>query len=284
MFPTPIQKASPLARLAYRVTLPLALVVWLLPVFAVALTSVRSIADLNRGNFWGWPGETRALANYGEVFTRSPMAQFILNSVLITLPAVACTLALAAMAGYALAKYRFPGNTLLFAVFIAGNFVPFQILMIPVRTLMIDVFPLYDTRWALIVFHTAFQLGFCTLFLRNFIRQLPDALIESARLEGITEIRIFWHVVLPLVRPALAAVAVLEFTFVWNDYFWALVLVQSDEVRPVTAGLQSLQGMWVASWQLISAGSIVAAIPPIAMFFAMQRHFIAGLTLGATKG
>jgi multiple sugar transport system permease protein len=212
------------------------------------------------------------------------MAQFILNSVLITLPAVAFTLALAAMAGYALAKYRFRGNTLLFAVFIAGNFVPFQILMIPVRTLMIDVFPLYDTRWALIVFHTAFQLGFCTLFLRNFIRQLPDALIESARLEGITEIRIFWHIVLPLVRPALAAVAVLEFTFVWNDYFWALVLVQSDEVRPVTAGLQSLQGMWVASWQLISAGSIVAAIPPIAMFFLMQRHFIAGLTLGATKG
>ena len=284
MFPTPVQKASPLVRLAYRVALPVALVFWLLPVFAVALTSVRSIADLNRGNFWGWPSETHALANYSEVFTRSPMAQFILNSVLITLPAVACTLALAAMAGYALAKYRFPGNTLLFALFIAGNFVPFQILMIPVRTLMIDVFPLYDTRWALIVFHTAFQLGFCTLFLRNFIRQLPDALIESARLEGITEIRIFWHVVLPLVRPALAAVAVLEFTFVWNDYFWALVLVQSDEVRPVTAGLQSLQGMWVASWQLISAGSIVAAIPPIAMFFAMQRHFIAGLTLGATKG
>ena len=284
MFPTPVQKASPLVRLAYRVALPVALVFWLLPVFAVALTSVRSIADLNRGNFWGWPSETHALANYSEVFTRSPMAQFILNSVLITLPAVACTLALAAMAGYALAKYRFPGNTLLFALFIAGNFVPFQILMIPVRTLMIDVFPLYDTRWALIIFHTAFQLGFCTLFLRNFIRQLPDALIESARLEGITEIRIFWHVVLPLVRPALAAVAVLEFTFVWNDYFWALVLVQSDEVRPVTAGLQSLQGMWVASWQLISAGSIVAAIPPIAMFFAMQRHFIAGLTLGATKG
>ncbi len=284
MFPTPVQKASPLAGLVYRLTLPVALVFWLLPIFAVALTSVRSIEDLNRGNFWGWPTQTRALANYSDVFTRSPMAQFILNSVLITLPAVAFTLALAAMAGYALAKYRFRGNTLLFAVFIAGNFVPFQILMIPVRTLMIDVFPLYDTRWALIVFHTAFQLGFCTLFLRNFIRQLPDALIESARLEGITEFRIFWHVVLPLVRPALAAVAVLEFTFVWNDYFWALVLVQSDEVRPVTAGLQSLQGMWVASWQLISAGSIVAAIPPIAMFFLMQRHFIAGLTLGATKG
>jgi multiple sugar transport system permease protein len=283
MFPTPIQKASPAAGLAYRLSLPLALMIWLLPVFAVALTSIRSIEDLNRGNFWGWPSEIRFLSNYTEVFTRSPMAQFILNSVLITLPAVGATLALSAMAGYALAKYAFRGNLLLFAVFIAGNFVPFQILMIPVRSLMIDVFPLYDTRWALIVFHTSFQLGFCTLFMRNFIRQLPDALIESGRLEGVTELRIFWFIVLPLVRPAMAALAVLEFTFIWNDYFWALVLVQSDDVRPVTAGLQSLQGMWLASWQLISAGSIIAAVPPIVMFFLMQRHFIAGLTLGATK-
>ena len=120
--------------------------------------------------------------------------------------------------------------------------------------------------------------------MRNFIKQLPDALIESGRLEGLTELQIFWHIVLPLVRPAIAALAVLEFTFIWNDYFWSLVLVQSDDVRPVTAGLQSLKGMWLASWQLISAGSIVAALPPVAMFFLMQRHFISGLTLGATKG
>lgn len=283
MFPTPIQKASPTAGILYRASLPVALLFWLLPVFAVALTSIRSIEDLNRGNFWGWPTDTHVVANYTAVFTRSPMGQFLLNSVLITVPAVAATLALAAMAGYALAKYSFRGNLVLFAIFIAGNFVPYQILMIPVRTLMIDVFPLYDTRWALIVFHASFQLGFCTLFMRNFIRQLPNALIESARLEGVSELRIFRYVALPLVRPALAALAVLEFTFIWNDYFWALVLVQSDDVRPVTAGLQSLQGMWLASWQLISAGSIVAAIPPVAMFFLMQRHFIAGLTLGATK-
>ena len=89
---------------------------------------------------------------------------------------------------------------------------------------------------------------------------------------------------LPLVRPALAALAVLVFTFIWNDFFWALVLVQSDEVRPVTAGLSSLQGQWLASWQFMSAGAVVAAIPPVVLFFTMQKHFIAGLTLGATKG
>ena len=283
MFPTPIEKTSPATQTAYRIALPLSLLLWLLPLLAVALTSVRSIEDLNRGNFWGWPTSIEFVANYTAIFTTSPMARFLLNSVLITVPAVAGALALSCMAGYALAKYRFRGSLTLFAIFIAGNFVPFQVLMIPVRDLMINVIPIYDTVWALIVFHIAFQTGFCTLFMRNFIRQLPDALIEAARIEGVSELKIFWHVVLPLVRPAIAALAVLEFTFIWNDYFWALVLVQSDDVRPITAGLQSLKGMWLASWQLISAGAIVAAIPPVLMFFLMQRHFIAGLTLGATK-
>jgi len=284
MFPTPIQKAGATTRTLYYIALPVSVMLWLLPLFAVALTSLRSIEDLNRGNFWGWPTKIEFVANYTAVFTQSPMGQFILNSVIITLPAVAGALALSCMAGYALAKYPFFGNTFLFSVFIAGNFVPFQILMIPVRSLMIDVIPIYDTYWALIVFHVAFQTGFCTLFMRNFIKQLPDALIESGRLEGLSELAIFWHIILPLVRPAIAALAVLVFTFIWNDYFWSLVLVQSDDVRPVTAGLQSLKGMWLASWQLISAGSIVAALPPVAVFFLMQKHFISGLTLGATKG
>ena len=107
--------------------------------------------------------------------------------------------------------------------------------------------------------------------------------IEAARVEGVSEVRIFWYVVLPLMRPALAALAVLVFTFVWNDYFWATVLTQSAASQPVTAGLYALNGQWIAAWQLVSAGSIVAALPPVLMFFLMQRHFIAGLTLGAVK-
>ncbi|HTY95272.1 MAG TPA: carbohydrate ABC transporter permease [Steroidobacteraceae bacterium] len=283
MFPAPIRTASPVARGLYKTALPVSLLVWLLPLFAIALTSVRSLDDLSRGNYWGWPTEIRLVQNYTAVFTSSPMGRYLLNSVLITVPAMAGTLAVSTMAGFALARYRFRGNVLLFAIFVGGNFVPFQVLMIPVRTLMITVFPLYDTVWALIVFHIAFQAGFCTLFMRNFIRELPDALIESARIDGMTELRVFWHIVVPLVRPALAALAVLEFTFIWNDYFWALVLVQSDSARPVTAGLQALAGMWLASWQLMSAGALIAAAPSVVMFFLMQRHFIAGLTLGAVK-
>ncbi|MEJ0078833.1 MAG: carbohydrate ABC transporter permease [Alphaproteobacteria bacterium] len=280
MFPTPIERTVPAARIAYRLALFASLAVWLLPMFGVALTSIRSIDDLNRGNLWGWPSEFRLVENYTAVFADARMAQFILNSVLITVPAVIGAVTLACMAGFALAKYRFRGNLALFVIFIAGNLVPFQILMIPVRNLTIAT-GLYDTRWALVLFHAAFQTGFCTLFMRNFIKQLPDDMLDAARNDGLSELQIFRHIVVPLVRPAIAAIAALTFTFVWNDYFWSLVLVQSDDVRPLTAGLQSLRGMWLSSWQLISAGSIVAAIPPVLIFFFMQQHFIAGLTAGA---
>ena len=192
-------------------------------------------------------------------------------------------MALSCLTGFALSTYKFRGNLFIFFVFVAGNFVPFQILMVPVRDLTLKL-GLYDTATGLVLFHVAFQTGFCTLFMRNFIKALPYELLESARVEGVSEFRIFWYIVLPLMRPAIAALAVLIFTFVWNDYFWALVLTQGASTQPVTAGLYTLNGQWVSSWQLVSAGAIVAAMPPVIMFFLMQRHFIAGLTLGATKG
>jgi multiple sugar transport system permease protein len=244
---------------------------------------MRSIEDLNRGNYWGWPSQLRLYENYADVLTSSDMGQFVLNSFLITIPSVIGTVVLSTMAGFALAQYRFRGNLVLLALLIGGNLVPFQILAIPVRSLMADTFGLYDSRSALILFHVAFQTGFATLFMRNFIRQLPDALIDTARVEGLSEAQILLHVVVPLVRPAMAAIAVLVFTFVWNDFFWSLVLAHSTDVRPLTAGLQTLRGMWVTSWHLISAASLMAALPPSLMFFLMQRHFIAGLTLGVAR-
>ena len=284
MFPTPIENASPARRRAYYITVWIAMIVWLLPIIGIAVTSIRSVQDLNAGNYWGWPTEISAVANYTRVFTSSPMLRFLFNSTVITLFACIGSIALSAMAGFALSRYRFRGATLLLALFIAGNFVPFQMLMIPVRDIALHVIPVYDTIWALVIFHIAFQTGFCTLFMRNFIAELPNELIEAARVEGVSEIKIFLHVILPLVRPAMAALFVLIFTFVWNDYFWSLVLVQSDSARPVTAGIQALKETWTNTWHLISAGSLLAAVPPVLVFFLMQRQFIAGLTFGATKG
>ena len=138
--------------------------------------------------------------------------------------------ALSCLTGFALAIYKFKGNLLVFFMFVAGNFVPFQILAMPVRDLTLSL-GMYNTIMGLVLFHIAFQTGFCTLFMRNFIKGLPFALIESARVEGVNEWRIFWHIVLPLMRPAIAALSVLIFTFIWNDYFWATVMAQSADVR-----------------------------------------------------
>ena len=282
MFPTPIQKASAPARLAYKIALPIALVIWLFPLIGVAVTSLRPASDLAAGNYFGMPSLI-AFENYASVFRDSPIGWYILNSFKVTIPTVIGAVGLSCLTGFALAVYGFRANLWVFFAFVAGNFIPFQILMVPVRELTLKA-GLYDTTLGLVLFHVAFQTGFCTLFMRNFIKGMPFALIESARVEGVSEWQIFRHIVLPLMRPAIAALSVLVFTFVWNDYFWATVLVQGQHAMPVTAGLYALNGQWVAAWHLVSAGSIVAALPPVLMFFLMQRHFIAGLTLGATKG
>ena len=282
MFPTPIQKRSRATQLTYQTLLPFALILWLLPLLAVMLFSIRPLSDFTNGNYWGMPSSFEMFTNYGRVFFDSDMPRYLLNSVFITVPTVIGAVALSCMTGFALGIYRFKGNLLIFFMFIAGNFVPFQILMVPVRDLTLDM-GLYNTKLGLVLFHVAFQTGFCTLFMRNFIRALPYELIEAARVEGISEIRIFWYVVLPLMKPALAALSVLIFTFIWNDYFWAVVLTQGPESQPVTAGITAFNSQFRAMYHLMSAGSLVAALPPVAMFFLMQKHFIAGLTLGAVK-
>jgi multiple sugar transport system permease protein len=282
MFPTPIAKRSRNWQLTYQALLPFALILWLLPLIAVAMFSIKPAADFANGNYWGWPSSFEGFANYGKVFFESNMPRYLLNSVFITVPTVLGAIALSSMAGFALGLYRFKGNLLIFFMFIAGNFVPFQILMVPVRDLTINL-GMYDSIQGLVLFHIAFQTGFCTLFMRNFIRALPFPLIEAARVEGVAEWRIFFFVVLPLMKPALAALAVLIFTFIWNDYFWAVVLTQGPSAQPVTAGITEFNSQFRAAYHLMSAGSIVAALPPVAMFFLMQKHFIAGLTLGAVK-
>ena len=270
-------------RFVYMAMVIVILLIWLAPLFAIILTSMRTSDDISMGNLWGWPTGFGLVQNYFDVFTKTPMTRYFVNSLVITIPSVIGVLILSTLAGYVLSRHKFRFSMLIFAIFIGGNFLPGQIMMIPVRDLMVRL-GLYDTAWALIIFHTAFQTGFATLFMRNFIAALPGELFEAAKAEGATSTQILMNVVVPLVRPALAALAILLFTFIWNDYFWAVVLTISDTVKPVTAGLANLRGEYIAAWNTISAATMIVAIPPVAMFFLMQRHFVAGLTMGAVKG
>jgi multiple sugar transport system permease protein len=267
--------------LLYWIFATLLVLIWLLPVFASVLTSLKSLDELNRGLYWTWP-EQLLLSNYVEAWNAG-FAGYFWNSVLVTIPSLVLILALSSLNGYVLAQIEFPGRTALLFLFVAGMLLPFQILLIPVFYLSSHVLHTYDTRLGLILFHTAFQLGFGSFFMRNFIVTLPKTMIEAARLDGCSETRIYFRIVLPLMKPALAALSTLLFTWIWNDFLWALVLIQSDELKPVTFGLQNLKGQWVSSYQLQSAGALLAAIPPVLVFIVLQKHFIKGLTMGASK-
>lgn len=256
-------------------------IVWLLPFFSALLTSVRTQDEISLNGFWTIPSAL-TLENFTEAWERGRVSRYLGNSFIITLPSLFATLFLSSMAAFALARYKFRGVTYLYFMFVAGTMLPFQILLLPVFRLS-NSLGIYDTHWSLILIHTAFQLGFCTFVLRNFMRTVPGDIIDAARVDGCSEFRIYWQIMLPMSLPSLAALGTLEFTWIFNDYLWAIILIQNDSLKPVTAGLASLQGQFTTNWPVITAGSLIAIVPTLVVFTLLQRYFIAGLTLGSGK-
>jgi multiple sugar transport system permease protein len=255
---------------------------WLVPVLTALITALRTNNDILTRGFWSLPS-VLTLKNFGEAWTRGGLTHYLPNSFIITLPSLVATLFLSSLAGYALSRFRFRGDRVILFTFVAGMMLPFQILLLPVFRL-VNAIGLYNTYWALIIFHTAFQLGFCTFVLRNYMRTIPGEILEAARMDGCGEFRIYRQVMMPLTLPAMAALATLEFTWIFNDFLWALILVQNDKLKPVTTGLAALRGQYVMDWTVIISGSLIATMPTVLVFLFLQRYFIAGLTLGATKG
>lgn len=255
--------------------------IWLLPFFSALLTSVRTQDEISLNGFWTIPDRV-TFENFTEAWDRGRVSRYLGNSFMITIPSLIATLFLSSLSAFSLARYRFRGNTLLYFMFVAGTMLPFQILLLPVFRLS-NTLHVYNTHWALIIIHTAFQMGFCTFVLRNFMRTIPMEILDAARVDGCSEFRIYWQMMIPLSLPSMAALATLEFTWIFNDYLWAIILVQDDALKPVTAGLASLQGQFTTNWPVITAGSLIAIVPTVIVFAFLQRYFIQGLTLGSGK-
>jgi multiple sugar transport system permease protein len=266
--------------LFYLFIVPL-LFIWLIPIFMTLLTAVRSLDDITMNGPFSWPSEIE-LQNFSEAWNTGGLSHYMKNSFIITIPALIICLSMSSLAAFALARFRFRGNLIIYFTFVGGSLLPFQILMLPVYRLA-NTLNLYDTYWVLIIFHGAFQIGFCTFVLRNFIRTIPGEIFDAARIDGASEFRIFRQHVLPLTLPALAALATLEFTWIFNDYLWALILVQRDELKPVTTGLASLKGEFIQAYNIQFAGTLIAVIPTVLLFIFLQRYFIQGLTMGSGK-
>ena len=265
--------------------------IWLFPLFWSVLSSLRDYNYTSEHGYISLGGWT--LQNYVNAWQRADFTTHFLNSVYITVPAVLLTLFFASMVGFVIARFSWRFNIVMLGLFTAANLLPQQSLLIPLYRLSVNVpLPsfmsdselLYDSYWVLILVNTAFQTGFCTFVLSNYMKALPRELYEAAQVDGASIWKQYWKITMPLCRPALAALATLEVTWIYNEFFWATVLMRSGDKFPVTSSLNNLRGQFFTDNNLVSAGSVIAAAPVILIFFLLQRHFVAGLTLGANKG
>jgi multiple sugar transport system permease protein len=254
---------------------------WFAPIIVVLVTSFRTFDDVSANGIASFP-HTFTFSTYLQAWNQGGMFQALVNSMIVTVPTVLLSLLLAAAAAFGLSRFRIPLRRTILLVMLAGNLLPVQMLLIPVSriTQQLDV---YDTLGALIAVQVAFGLGFYTFVLYGFMRTIPHELQEAATLDGAGAIRIFFQVILPLTRPALAALGALSFTWVFNDLLWSITLLQTSEKLPITAAVLSLQGEYVSSWSVIAAATVVAAIPSTIVFLVFQRSFIGGLALGSVK-
>ena len=266
--------------------------VWLLPLLWAAYTSLRPYSETAARGYVSIGGSYN-FDNYTQAWTDSEMLKFFINTMWITIPSVILILFLSSMAAFGLSRFSFRFNLALLMLFTAGNLLPQQVIITPLYRMFL-LLPLpdflsssglwYDSYFGIIAIHVAFQMGFATFVMSNYMKALPGDLNEAAFVDGASAWRQYWNIILPLTRPTMAALAVLMFTWIYNDFFWALVLMVTGDKRPITSALQNLNGTFFVNNNLVAAGSLLAAVPTLIVFAVLQRLFVAGLTLGSTKG
>ena len=271
------------ARLALHAVIIVVVVLWLLPSVGVLITSFRPPTDISSSGWWTvleHPNFT--LDNYQTVINAPGFWRTLFNSFIITIPAVIAPILIASLAAFGFACTNFPGRNALFMVVIALMVVPIQMGFVPAlhffRTLSIGSG--YGAIW---IAHTAYALPFAIFLLRSFFAQIPRDILDAASVDGASRFRTYWSIILPLARPALASLAVLQFLWVWNDLVMALVFIQKDELEPLTQTTAQLIGTYAQQFNLLSASAVILMIVPLFVFLALQKHFVRGLIAGAVK-
>jgi multiple sugar transport system permease protein len=286
------RKGIALPRIGLHVFLVVCAILWLAPVGWAVFTSFRPYADTSAHGYVSFP-HTLSLANYRNAWSQGQIPLHFWNSLIITIPAIAIILLFASSVAFVVSRFSFWFNVPLLIFFMAANLLPQQVIITPLYELYLRIhLPtwisssglMYDSFLGLIIVNVAFQTGFCTFVLSNYMKTIPSSLGEAARVDGAGVLRQYLGIILPLCKPALAALATLEFTWIYNDFLWAVVLMSSGDKRPITSSLTNLQGVYFTDNNLIAAASVLVALPTILVYALLQRQFISGLTLGANKG
>ena len=276
------ERARNWSRIALYAALVALVVVYSVPTFGVLLSSVQQDREISRHGLWRIP-DTITLENYERALGGTNVPNYLLNSVIVTVSATAVSIAFGVLTGYVFSRLAFRGSEILYLIVVAGLFFPPQIVIIPLQQLFSRTI-INDTILVLIVVHVAFGLPITTMLLRNFFSTIPGALREAAIIDGANEGQILLRVMVPLMLPALAVLATLQFTWIWNDFLWPFILIKNDNARTIMAGIVLLKGPYDKAWGLQGALSVIASLPTLLIFLFFQRYFIRGLTFGAVKG
>jgi multiple sugar transport system permease protein len=286
-------------------------VAWMVPIFGAMYASLRPYNETKDKGIFSMP-DRLSFDNYRNAFNQGGMGRNFLNTAIIVIPSILLILFLSSVVAFAVSRFSWRFNIALLLMFTAGNLLPQQVLFQPLFQMFRHIpWPdfahndlpvlgpvirfllgwagstkgyLLGSKTAIILVHVAFQTGFCTFVLSNYMKSIPKELNEAALVDGASVPRMFFQIIMPLCRPALAALATLQFTWLYNDFFWAVVLLNQGSERPITSSIANLGGQFFSDDNLISAASMIIAMPTLAVYLALQKQFISGLTLGASKG
>jgi len=259
--------------------------IWLIPFLGVLVASLRPFSEVRFG-WWNIQPFTLNFNNYIDAWTgqtTSPLSTSMLNSLIVTIPATFLPIIVSALAAYSFARFRSRTKDILFLVLVLLQTIPQQMVIVPIFNLFRNL-NLINNYAGLILLHTAFGLPWQILFLRNFFSTLPIEIEEAALVDGASHFKIFRRIVLPLTLPALASLVSLQFVFVWNDFFFALVTILSPSAKLAPQIIPLLLGRYELNFSLLAAGSVLVMILPVAIYVALQRYYVRGLTAGAVKG
>jgi raffinose/stachyose/melibiose transport system permease protein len=271
-------------KLSWQVLVFAVLILWalvnLVPIGIMLLSGFKTTTEIFTNPF-GLP-EKWSLATYIKAWKGANFAVYFRNSVIVSVVSIALILLVSSMASYVLARFSFPGRRLIYLYILAGLVLPVRLAIIPIF-LLIRTIRLQDTLIGLLIVYTAGGISFSTFLLTNFFRNIPVDLEDSARIDGAGVFRIYWQINLPLLRPALATVAIFNFINVWNDFFFPLIFINTRTKKTIPLGIQNFFGEYSIQWDMLFAGLNIAIIPMIIFFLILSRQFIAGLTEGAIK-
>ena len=255
--------------------------VFLVPILLLLVTSVKSRTEIF-ANPLALPENFR-FENYANAWTTGGFDQYFMNSVIVVSISLVLILLLSSLAAYALVQFDFPADDFMLVFFLAGFMIPPQVLLVPLYTIM-NALNLLNTYFSLIFAYVAFGLPFSVFLLRQFFTTIPETYAEAARMDGCTELQVFFRVYLPLSVPALSAVAIYQFVFLWNEFLYAIIFITDDAKRTLPAGLMAFQGQYSGDWAQLAAGIVIAVTPTVIFFLLFQRQFMRGISMGTTKG